>query len=154
MRQRAGFIDDPSALNRAYTRGHGVPIGWRKDAPCSRRRTKAFTTGGTRKGGEPSVWLVEPQERYKFGDGTVSGEQLLEVALGQCSLCPVQWDCASAAVEADEPWGVWGMTYDDLEWVKRRADAEGFIRDAQRRGQPIQFAVSHARQPKPIRMLA
>jgi len=151
MRNRAGLADIDK-LGRAFTRGHGVPIGWRKEAPCSRRRTKAFTTGGTRKGGEPSVWLVEPQERYKFGDTTIRGEQLLRVALGQCSLCPVQWDCASAAVEADEPWGIWSMSFEDLEWVKRRSDPEGFIRDAQLRGQPVQFAVAHARQQIPVRI--
>ena len=153
MRERAGYVNDISHLGRAYTRGHDLPIGWKAEAACSRDRAPAVPAGG-RKGGTPSIWLVDPQERYLFGDTTVRGDQLTEVALGECSMCPVQWDCASFAVMADEPWGTWGMLLDDLEWLKRQTFAETLIRNAEVRGQPVQFAVASQRRQNLVGLLA
>jgi Transcription factor WhiB len=152
MRIRTGEAE-PEGMPRAYTCGHGVPIGWKAEARCGRQRA-GMTALSLRKGGEPSFWCVEPFETYRVGNDRVSGAQLLEIALGECSLCPVQWDCASAAVQADEPWGVWGMSFEALEWVKHLPSPETFIRSAERRHKPIQFAVARAQRSEPVKIPA
>jgi hypothetical protein len=138
-RPRTGDTDDPSALGTAYTRGHNKPIGWRASARCrgGRNWVKAL-----RNGGQPGLWIVDPRQTYVLGDDIFSGEQLIEMAVGLCSLCSVQWDCASYAVAAGEPWGVWAMRHDDLIWLMALPDPERFIRRAERRRVPVQFAVA------------
>ena len=142
-RPRTGDIDDPSELGTAYTRGHGKPIGWRAEARCrgGRNWVKAL-----RNGGQPGLWIVDPRQTYRLGNETFTGAQLLEMALGLCSLCSVQWDCASYAVSASEPWGVWAMYHDDLVWLMNHRDPERFIRKAEKRRVPIQFAVAREQQ--------
>lgn len=131
---------NPDQLGTAYTRGHGVPIGWKREARCSQTpRVESI-----RKGGNPSWWLVEAGEIYIYGNDVVEGAQLQELALAMCAMCSVQWDCASAAVQANEPWGIWAMPAEALERLKRMRPyrAQGLIRKAREEGQPVQFAVS------------
>lgn len=111
-------------LTRAYTRAHGVPDEWKTRARC---RGMNHTEGRL-----AFAWISE--------DSTMN-----EMALQFCGMCPAQWECASYAVAADEPWGIWGMRYDDLIWLKRRRDAAKIIERAQRAGDPIQFTVRRAR---------
>lgn len=148
----AGDVTDPATLGTAYTRGHGIPITWKRQAPCS----KTPRVASIRKGGNPSWWLVEPQEIYVYGDDVVEGDQLQELALQMCAMCPVQWDCVSAAVRANEPWGIWGVMPEDLARLTRMHGrrAETLIRQAEADGQPVQFAMSRRRRSGQTRISA
>lgn len=69
--------------------------------------------------GTPKIaWLAEPKRRYKAGGQTYTGERLIELALLGCSMCPVQWECATTALDADERAGIWGDTLDRLATVR------------------------------------
>lgn len=126
----------------AYRKGHGKPIGWKAGARCKAERATVTAP----KGGTVSIWLVEDFETYQVGDATISGDQLIGVALTLCALCSAQWDCASFAVAVDEDFGVWGMSLADLLWLRKRGNATEIIERARYEGQPVQYAVRDARR--------
>lgn len=139
-RIRAGDVDIDD-LPVAYTRGHGKPIGWHAEARC---RDNEQPRASSKRGAQVSPWLAKADETYVFVDRLTPGAQLVEMALIECSLCAVQWDCAAFAVTVREPVGIWGMSFEDRTWLQDESDPVGFIRDAQAAGRPIQFAVRDA----------
>jgi hypothetical protein len=136
----------------AYTRGHNKPIGWHGGARC--RDERAPHVKPVKGGGNPSVWLVDPDRKYVFGSAVLKGSDLQEMACLECSLCSVQWDCASFAVSVDEPVGVWAMSQDDRAWLQTQADAEKIIRRAESAGRPVQYAVVFLRRRRSRRQVA
>lgn len=134
-------VDD---LPISFTRGHGKPIGWHAGARCRDERAPHATP--LKGGGEPSVWLVDPDRKYLFGTSVFKGAALQAMACLECSLCSVQWDCASFAVKVDEPIGVWAMSIDDRAWLQSQPDAERVIRRAESAGRSVQFAVASLRR--------
>ncbi len=135
---------DIDALPVAYTRGHNKPIGWHAGARC--RDERAPHVRPVKGGGEPSVWLVDPERRYHHGNSIVKGSALQAMAVLECSMCAVQWDCIRFALSVDEPVGVWGMTEDDRDWLARQPDAARIVNRAEAAGRPIQFAVVSVRR--------
>lgn len=84
------------------------------------------------------AWIAEPKVRYKFGTQRILGSVLNEFALETCRMCPVQWECAATALEADEAAGIWSDTLDNLRLLRNRPDV---LAKAKKRGVPVQDAV-------------
>ncbi len=145
-RIRAGSVDVED-LPVGYTRGHNKPIGWHDEARC---RSDAISRASSKKGGLPSLWLVKTDETYVFVGRRTSGAKLIELALLECAMCPVQWDCARFAVQVREPLGTWAMSIEDREWLQDQPiDADVFIKQAESDCRPIQHAVRDARATGP-----
>jgi hypothetical protein len=99
-------------------------------------------------GGRDIAWRCTPGERVTIKDGTkFIGAELIALAEATCELCPVQWECARFAVRAEVNVGTWGMSYEDLEWMKDNVKVPiAFIDAADDDDLPVQVAVRRARQ--------
>lgn len=85
------------------------------------------------------AWVVEdPKKKYTIGSHIYRGAVLQRLALEVCAHCPVQWDCAAAALEADEQAGIWADTLDNLRALRYRP---GVIEMARSTGVSIQETV-------------
>lgn len=104
-----GYDDLPLSIQRALQ----VDRSFYVDAACQ-------TPSGTPK----IAWVASPGGKYKVGANTYRGEKLIELALTICMTCPVQWECATAALDADERAGIWGDTLENLSWLRRKHPAD------------------------------
>lgn len=88
----------------------------------------------------PSIaWTVEPgKKKHRVAGRIYDGETLVELALTTCRICPVQWECADAALRADERAGIWSDQLDNL-W--RIRDKPAVLVNAKAQGVPVQIAV-------------
>lgn len=94
------------------------------------------------------AWYTEAGKVHELHDGTkVSGKVLTEVALTFCAMCPVQWECATWAINVDEPYCVWGASYEDIEWLQKRGAerARSDIEGARKRGEAVQVMIRKLR---------
>jgi len=121
-----GFDDLPLSIQRALQ----VDRSFYADAACS-------TAQGTPK----IAWIASPGRKYLVGANTYSGEKLIELALTVCSTCPVQWKCATAALEADERAGIWSDTLDNLHWLRRQGQHRETIEMAESAGVTVQRTI-------------
>lgn len=87
------------------------------------------------------AWIAEPTRLYKLGSQRVRGEVMNRWAVEVCKTCPVQWECALAAITAGEAAGVWGDTLENLRRIRHRPEV---ISKAQARGTPVAVAISRA----------
>ena len=94
-------------------------------------------------GSTPKVaWTASTGRKYRIGGHIYPGEKLIDLALLTCSGCPVQWECASAAIEADERAGVWADTLDNLNWLRRQeADPATTLEMAKSAGVSVQRTI-------------
>ena len=128
-----GFDDLPLSIQRALE----VDRSFYADAAC---RTTANT---------PKVaWVAMPNTKYHVGGNIYRGEKLIELALTTCTTCPVQWQCAATAIEADERAGIWGDSLDNLSWLRRKfpVDFAAKIKMAQSTGVSVQRMIRLLRQ--------
>jgi hypothetical protein len=87
----------------------------------------------------PSLaWIADPNQTYHLGTQRVKGSVLNDLALLVCQTCPVQWECASAAITAEEAAGVWADTLDNLRVLRRHPEA---LLRAKAQGVSVQVAV-------------
>lgn len=84
------------------------------------------------------AWTADPNQSYKLGSERVKGTVLNALALTTCRICPVQWECAAAAIAAEEAAGIWADTLDNLKLL--RNDTTILLR-AKAGGVPVQVAV-------------
>lgn len=66
------------------------------------------------------IWTAEPERTYNVAGQKLKGSTLNEWAALECEMCPVQWECAIAAIVAEEPIGVWGDTAENLRVFRAR----------------------------------
>lgn len=85
-----------------------------------------------------TAWIADPNKLYAIGNQMIEGSVLNEWALTICRTCPVQWECASAAIAAEEAAGIWADTLDNLRAVRKRPDV---LERAKSSGVPVQVAV-------------
>lgn len=132
MPRTAGYTDGatpPSYVTRAYH----FDVTWQKQALCL----------GHNKPGSP----------FQHAWTTDSDPTLIEVALTFCQMCPVQWDCTTWALDVEERTGTWGISYDDLLWLRKRRFPYRLIEEARGRGEAVQVAVSARRhRVRPVRV--
>ncbi len=103
MARVVSFGGDYSSLPIAMRRAHEADRSYVDQARCT-----------TDTGKPKMIWTAEAERTYVIGDQKFKGETLNELAALECELCPVQWECAIAAIVAGEPIGVWGDTADRL----------------------------------------
>lgn len=127
-------------------RAHLYDDSWKDHALCT----------GHIKEGSPfrQAWITDPSTKHRLGDQTVLGSTLIDVALTFCAMCPVQWDCATWAVQVRERCGTWAMPYERLEQMQANPERAIVIIDRARiTGTPVQIAVRNTRRrPQPSRV--
>ena len=118
-----------------------MPISMRRAAEADRSyypQAACRTTGNTPR----LAWTAEAGRKYKVGNMTYRGARLIELALEACRYCPVQWDCASTAIEAHESAGTWSDTIENVRWLGRQKNEhEKLIDMARSTGVPMQRAI-------------
>lgn len=133
-----GAYTTPDAVPRATQRVAELDGDWKNEARC---RGHA--------GHMRFAWTIDSDRKHPTIDGVERRDLLttsvITMALTICRTCPVQYECVSWAVYVDETGGTWGLSVNDLKWLKGREDSEAFIRAAERRHTPIQVAVRRAR---------
>lgn len=98
----------------------------------------------------PSPWQFDPTQTVEVqrSDGTVAkvkGREMVKLALIHCAGCPVQYTCATYAVEAGMLAGTWAMKIVDLDWLRDRDDWQEIIAAARKAGTPMQVHVRSVR---------
>ncbi|WP_373070175.1 WhiB family transcriptional regulator [Gemmatimonas sp.] len=96
------FDEMPLSVQRAAS----VPRDWYDQALC--RNDNGFVKW---------AWIAEEKVTYKLGTQKIKGHVLHDLALTVCAVCPVQWECALGAIQADERAGVWGEHVDRLRFI-------------------------------------
>jgi hypothetical protein len=88
----------------------------------------------------PSIaWTVEPGKKtYMVAGHRYDGDTLVELALTTCRICPVQWECASAAIAAGEAAGIWSDHLDNLRVFR---NTPNILLELKARNMPVQEAV-------------
>ena len=148
MPRTAGYFDGATPP-RYVTRAHAYDDTWMGEAACA----------GHNRPGSPfqHAWTTAPFEKHVIGEGDgakrVTGDMLIEVALTFCAMCPVQWDCTEWALLVEEPGGTWGISYDDLEWLRRQPKPLAIVEQARVREVAVQVAVhTRRRRVQPVRV--
>lgn len=79
--------------------------------------------------GQPKIaWTAEPGRNYTYGGHKYRGERLIELARQTCAICPVQWECASTAIQAYESAGIWGDTIENIRWLARTHPSNAVVK--------------------------
>jgi len=148
MPRTAGYTDGatpPSYVTRAYA----FDTEWQREAVCR----------GHNKPGSPfkDAWTTEPSSMHILGEGpgakVVSGQMLIDIALTFCAMCPVQWDCTTWALDVEERIGTWGITYDDLGWLRLQRSPHRIVEAARAKEIPVQvYVASRRHRVKPVRV--
>ena len=86
------FEEMPLSVQRAAA----VPRDFYAEALCRPGRSDVVAL----------AWIADPNQSYKLGTQRVKGTVLNAMALATCRICPVQWECASAAILAEEAAGI------------------------------------------------
>ena len=121
-----GFDDLPLSIQRALQ----VDRSFYTHAACRTER------------GTPKIaWVASSGRKYQVGANYYSGDKLIELALTVCSTCPVQWQCANAALEADERAGIWADTLDNLHWLRRQGNHQEKLEMAESAGVTVQRTI-------------
>jgi hypothetical protein len=91
------------------------------------------------------AWKVERSDGKKLKG--VPAEAWIALALENCAICTVQYDCTRFALAVEERWHTWGVDIRDLKWMqKNRELAERIIDIAETQGVPVQVAVRSVRE--------
>lgn len=97
------------------------------------------------------AWTAESGRRYKIGEQTYTGDKLIELALEVCRHCPVQHDCANAAIEAGELIGTWAIRIEDIRFLSKRPRWKEELELARSTGASVQSLVRMLRAGAPQR---
>lgn len=119
------FDDLPVSMQRAAN----VDRSFYSDAAC-RNEVR----------GTPKIaWTVAPGRKHRVGGNIYDADKLIELALLVCGMCPVQWQCAAAAIEADESAGTWADSLDNIRALSRRPNWRVELELAQSTGVSVQL---------------
>jgi hypothetical protein len=91
------------------------------------------------------AWTAEAGHKYRVGANIYDGSKLVELALVVCAGCPVQWQCAAAAIEAGESAGTWGDKLENIRWLSRHPKWAEILEMAESTGVPVQRTVEMVR---------
>ncbi len=141
-RSATGSIDD---LGHLITAAFGLDRTWDVDAACHKDR---FPRGSKL---IPSPWQFDPNQKVTFrnSDGEmtiIKGREMIQAALMICHNCPVQYECATYAVEGEVLAGTWAMRIFDLAWLRKQSNWRAIIARAKRRAVPLQHYVPALRE--------
>jgi hypothetical protein len=91
------------------------------------------------------AWTLERGKTVVVGGQKIPADDLIELACIQCSMCDVQWDCATAAIVGEEPVGTWGDKIENIHFLRKRDDRFEVLEAARSEGIPVRVAISHLR---------
>jgi hypothetical protein len=87
----------------------GLDVRWKVKGRCHSRGKGAHR-----------VWFLEGQHPGIGPESDrVTGNTLATIALGECSLCPVQWECVFYATQGEQDFGIWGIRSTDRKYLRR-----------------------------------
>lgn len=92
------------------------------------------------------AWTATPGRKYQVGANVYDGDKLIELALLGCGGCPVQWRCASAAIEAGECAGTWSDKLENIRWLSKQPNFEDALEMAQSTGVSVQKLIEQMRR--------
>jgi len=92
------------------------------------------------------AWTATPGRKYRVGANVYDADKLIELALLTCGGCPVQWRCASAAIEAGESAGTWADKLENIRWLGKQSNFEDALEMAQSTGVSVQNLVVRMRR--------
>lgn len=78
-------------------------------------------------------------------DKTKLSKQLRSLALAECELCPVQWECVSFAIRTLDDWNVCAVEVDDRRLLAARPDWQGLVDMAEESRMTVTNLVVHLR---------
>lgn len=90
-------------------------------------------------------WKISRGEIRVVDGHRYVGETCEQHVMPICRVCPQQWLCTRYAVETDVRTGTWGITYEQISWLKKQTDALSIIDHAKVRGRTVEEAVRIAR---------
>lgn len=87
----------------------GLDVKWKQRSRCAQRGEGAHR-----------VWFLEAKHPG-IGPPTnkVTGDTLAKIALGECNLCPVQWECVFYATKGEQDFGIWGVRSTDRKFLRK-----------------------------------
>lgn len=104
-------LHDDDTLPRYVRAVQGLDTSWKMRGRCKRYGS-----------GAQAVWFLEakhPGLKDRPGLPRITGNVLAEIALGECSRCPVQWQCVFYATEGEQDFGIWGVRSTDRKFLRR-----------------------------------
>lgn len=134
MTKRSSFSGDVSVLPPYLALAAAVDRAFYKDAIC---RTPLDTP--------KLAWTAEVKRIYTIGHQIYRGNVLIKMACEVCRHCPVQWECAGAAIEGQEPVGTWGDRIENIHWLGKQDGYEAALDAAKQEGMPVQTLVKNMR---------
>jgi hypothetical protein len=125
-RSTDGDLDD---LPLYIRRGFGKDRSWVDRAKC---RNNENLPG--------FAWTIEVRDSRMMGKPPkrVTARALHRLALKECLLCPVQWECAKYAIDTDAVVGVWGARLEDLRWLACHSEWRDILVLAKEHAVPVQ----------------
>lgn len=72
--------------------------------------------------------------------------ELLELALAECRLCPVQWDCVTFAIKGDIRPGIWAIDKEDRRSLARHPRWEEISIAGRNAGASVEIVVRKLRE--------
>lgn len=150
MTRELTYGDGFELLGRLITAAHGLDDSFMAEGRCALPEHRDPITGDrispfadkiTRK----TIWQVD------FNDSPVKGQasprELIQVALMICHSCPVQYECAHYAVEAEIQAGTWSARLSNVKWMQRsRAKSHEYIDEAERAGVSVEKYITPIRE--------
>lgn len=133
--RKSSFAGDTLVLSPMLLAAGEVDRSFYRDAAC---RQKHDGTPGL-------AWTAELKRSYQVGPNVFSGHKLIQMACIICKGCPVQWDCARAAIVASEPVGTWADKHENIAWLGKRSDWKRILDRAEHEQTPVQVAIRNTR---------
>lgn len=93
-------------------------------------------------------WTAEIKRSYEIEGQKHSGYSLIKMACTICKDCPVQWECARAAINGEELVGTWSDRIENIKWLSRQPDWEKSMAAAEKANVPVQTLIAMLKQHK------
>lgn len=92
------------------------------------------------------AWTAERRRTYEVGGQRIPGRKLIQMAAMVCQSCPVQWQCAGAAIEGEEPVGTWAAPIEDIHFLASKPRWQQILDHAQVEQVDVQTAIARLRR--------
>lgn len=110
-------LDDDASLPQYILAIFGLDESWKERARCR---------GASRRPGRQKIWFLEDGDPGLGVDGAedlprrkITGPQLAQMALAECAICPVQWDCVSYAIKGRQEHCVYAVRATDRKFLRK-----------------------------------
>ncbi len=135
------FRDPWGTLSPLIRAAMGLDRSWSSDGSCRHHPEGVLPTGATWWHGETASVGARLQPKLKLK------AEMAAAALLVCQGCPVQYECATYAVEGSMQAGIWGVSSQNREWLQRLNPtlAVALIDEARTKAVPVEVHIRAAR---------